>query len=1174
VVEPSLAALLFYGVCRILPQRLLAADGKFPGLSFSTYDPSPDRATTTLVATVCSGQGVDGDLPSEAYKRGFVCNTFVPEFRYGVVSEPGKYVAHVAEFLQRESRIPDEVIREYDALPELSITGIDALPALADDLVRYLHGADRLARYPQLTEKAAGGMTPAGKSLRSALVRKRLESLSPPYPPDLLEVVVDWLGDELAGDWKAKGTFYQALLPILPSSEKELEGLIQQAGSKLSQDIRDDAVIKVTLANNVLPKTLALMAASEKSSSKLNDALRRTIERLRAEKIEDIFKDTIERHADSYLQVFAKHFDALASVGRIQDRLPLQDLLLKRTFSGSKLRSFEKWGLLEACSRSMPARVPDDFWNDGMWCADHLEECFRGVRTQVDLEKRALAAKEWTKWHDAAKLPETQLAPLVDPWMKLLVAVDALRDGKEKSKEQCRDSGLAIVSAATSLVPEQLSAWQPSESEIRGMIARAVALRCESDADKQRIAEVVESVQQESQALRLREIQSARWKNKRKNWIRSAKQLAARFALPAAISIAVLALLAALVVLVPRYLSQSLLGETTEAKKTTSPQEAPASKAKPRRVAEAPLITPASEKDGVKTASGRNKSTKNIKELPPGGSAPSTSSIESVPSGAAQTPPASSDVATPSDAWGQVRQAVEQAGHVGVISPTSRSIKWANANGALAMPPVQLRFPIDAEHKSAGETIRIAGPTTQGEYTIQYVAGNVIAPPVAKIVINGEGITLAMDTRETYGAGYATLFPLILEGLGDPSQSTWLRFDAETRWEPFPLVVNSREPIIKDVLYPPYGLLKDRIHLEVGGDSSDVGQGRSVFRLANGESSAVSLGQSREVELEWSPAFGSRTYPAVVDARVDPLDRDLGLRLTAQLRVGFFWSSMKSGIAIAPEDGAQTAGHWVEGCARLMQDSLLWQRLLEGEKPLERLKQAFLALESDAAECVREQGNCISFLREAIVSRRVTDVSQPWSGPVKMSPQKGNGGRSLSIADRVQSLKAILQASRGFRGEVLRKVSPGDEKGVADMFPFSRLPAVKGQEQSAEKTLRERIDLYESQSRKYFEERDFFEGWCWRTVRDAEEKPSDVAILAGLWLTISHTRDSSGRSQDSMVQQVESLNSSSSEVPIRFRIIWKSSEWGCVPEELIDMCPYGVRLVTKWPSGVATRGRR
>ncbi len=71
VVEPSLAALIFYGVAALLPAGPIRE-----GFSFSTYEANPDFPSTTLAATVFHSP--DADVKPEAYRgRGFVCHTFL-----------------------------------------------------------------------------------------------------------------------------------------------------------------------------------------------------------------------------------------------------------------------------------------------------------------------------------------------------------------------------------------------------------------------------------------------------------------------------------------------------------------------------------------------------------------------------------------------------------------------------------------------------------------------------------------------------------------------------------------------------------------------------------------------------------------------------------------------------------------------------------------------------------------------------------------------------------------------------------------------------------------------------------------------------------------------------------------------------------------------------------------
>lgn len=86
VVEPAIAALLFYGVARLLPTGAVR-----DSMSFSTFEPNADRLPVSLAATVFHDPETT-DLRPEAYRRrGYVHNTFLdrhsdhgrPEGLYG-----------------------------------------------------------------------------------------------------------------------------------------------------------------------------------------------------------------------------------------------------------------------------------------------------------------------------------------------------------------------------------------------------------------------------------------------------------------------------------------------------------------------------------------------------------------------------------------------------------------------------------------------------------------------------------------------------------------------------------------------------------------------------------------------------------------------------------------------------------------------------------------------------------------------------------------------------------------------------------------------------------------------------------------------------------------------------------------------------------------------------------
>jgi len=91
IVEPELAALLFYAVVRLLPPGLSEA------ISFSTYEPNPERLCTVLAASVFAQRA--GDLRPEAYRGpGVVLHTFLNR-RSPRTAPAGQYAAAIVERL-------------------------------------------------------------------------------------------------------------------------------------------------------------------------------------------------------------------------------------------------------------------------------------------------------------------------------------------------------------------------------------------------------------------------------------------------------------------------------------------------------------------------------------------------------------------------------------------------------------------------------------------------------------------------------------------------------------------------------------------------------------------------------------------------------------------------------------------------------------------------------------------------------------------------------------------------------------------------------------------------------------------------------------------------------------------------------------------------------------------
>lgn len=88
VVEPSVAALVFYGVARLLPKSLAA------GLSFSTYEPNAERLPVTLAATTFYDPYTNDVRPDLYRRRGLVINTYQDR-----ISEAGPPPGDFARFI-------------------------------------------------------------------------------------------------------------------------------------------------------------------------------------------------------------------------------------------------------------------------------------------------------------------------------------------------------------------------------------------------------------------------------------------------------------------------------------------------------------------------------------------------------------------------------------------------------------------------------------------------------------------------------------------------------------------------------------------------------------------------------------------------------------------------------------------------------------------------------------------------------------------------------------------------------------------------------------------------------------------------------------------------------------------------------------------------------------------
>jgi hypothetical protein len=217
--EPSVAAILFYIVCRLLPRRIAA------GVSFSTYEPAPERPLTGLVATTfLDEEAPTADLPPELAQRGFACNTFQDVSKYGRCQPPPEqgYARRLVALA---------AANDWAGIDPL-LVALDAEGLKAADL-------DQLIKIDHLVTAYFNGEKPPGLGGRrgpqeARFLRERFRSVletqaasRTDWPSDLVEEAIYCLEGDLENLWTAGGPVRALLAKHLPTDDASLERLLK-----------------------------------------------------------------------------------------------------------------------------------------------------------------------------------------------------------------------------------------------------------------------------------------------------------------------------------------------------------------------------------------------------------------------------------------------------------------------------------------------------------------------------------------------------------------------------------------------------------------------------------------------------------------------------------------------------------------------------------------------------------------------------------------------------------------------------------------------------------------------------------------------------------------------------------------------------------------------------------
>lgn len=495
--EPSVAAVLFYIVCRLLPRRIAA------GVSFSTYEPAPERPLTGLVATTfLDEEAPTADLPPELAQRGFACNTFRDVSAFGRCQPP-----------------PEQgYARRLVALAAANDwVGIDSLLAALDAEGLKAAELDRLIEIDHLVTAYFRGEKTKGLGARRGLqearfLRERFRGVletqaatRADWPSDLLEAAIFCLEGDLENLWTAGGPVRALLERHLPDGDG-LTRLLKppQGMPSAPQSLVAAAVVSATLRRKKqdLPSSFVKYCAAasagrdrEAAKALLEEVIRRLPEEKRAEVLISDEKKSAsladlmlkvagglshhERHglrpalteslshavkelraagnAAAAADLLARHAEADACAWISASHLGLQEQLDKlfHDLVDQNLGDHSGRHLVDASGRSLVARLQK--WTDHAQDRRRIGETLSHWKSLHDAVTRLAAdAPAWRSWAKPAA-PEGREIPAA------VAAIEGLRpfDVANRIKACDRQQGLART------VVETFKQAQPEGSELR-----------------------------------------------------------------------------------------------------------------------------------------------------------------------------------------------------------------------------------------------------------------------------------------------------------------------------------------------------------------------------------------------------------------------------------------------------------------------------------------------------------------------------------------------------------------------------------------------------------------------------------------------------------------------------------------------------------------------------------